>query len=215
MIRRAKNPYNNEYEIDENLNYKSWEKRKTEDLIIEESYLSIPTNQFEDITDYWLSIAKPGVGKVINRQYYIDSKGREFITGVNNNKIILKNNELDVAEWLVNKLGGNVYLNPEIAQTKEIKAKASDYYWRGNKWDLKTLTNQTNNPMNAIHQAIKGKKEQSQRYIFDMSKSSFKKSKIIEAVENQMRRKQETWVKEIMIINNGVKIDFEHSFPIV
>ena len=65
--------------------------------------------------------ATPGAGNLIYEEGYRESRHNE---------------EIRVAEWLHNTLGGNIEV---LNEKTRFKVKSPDYLWNGKMWDLKTL----------------------------------------------------------------------------
>lgn len=100
----------------------------------EKAPLRLP-DRAKDVNKIYLNQATPGKGVVENAKS-VTIKGRLFY--VNEvNKIIHKNNEVEVAEWLKKIFGGEVLYLPEIQEANDVKC--ADYLWNGEFWDLKTL----------------------------------------------------------------------------
>ncbi|MBE5933386.1 MAG: hypothetical protein E7263_08210 [Lachnospiraceae bacterium] len=95
--------------------------------------------------------------------------------------------------------GGTVQLVPRILNPQGIKTP--DYIFNGEKFDLKTVTGSSKN---VLYNALKGKKNQAENFIFDISQNPLK----VEDLTNQARllfeSKNREFVKRIILIKDEV-----------
>ena len=75
-----------------------------------------------DITEHYLNIATPGFGEIIKQEGYNDS---------------LHSNEISMAEWIINTLGGDVVL---LNEKNLDNVKTPDFLWHDKHWDLKDVS---------------------------------------------------------------------------
>lgn len=76
----------------------------------------------EDVTREYADTAKPGTGTIRYDDAYDKMRHAD---------------ELEVASWIHNNLGGDIVL---LNEAQEIGVKTPDYVWREKHWDLKTTT---------------------------------------------------------------------------
>ncbi len=91
---------------------------------------------YKDVTQEWLDKANPNSHKVKNRNYYEYVNVNYEVDGKN---VVLDYSlkEKDVAEWLENTFGGELYMLPRVNKPDGIMT--ADYLWNNEYWDLKTI----------------------------------------------------------------------------
>lgn len=121
---------------------------------------------YVDITDELIKNAKPNSHKVLNSYFYI---GLSAIYIVDGKKVVLdySKKELEVAKWIENTFGGELYMNPRVNSPDGVKT--ADYWWDGEYWDLKVPIG---NSKRTIENIIKDSKDQARNFIIDISFSS-------------------------------------------
>lgn len=77
---------------------------------------------FADVTDKYISEATPSSGK---------------ITVLDGYKMRTHQEEIKVAQWILETFGGDIVLLPESTIPGE---QTSDYFWNGEAWELKTIS---------------------------------------------------------------------------
>ena len=84
-------------------------------------------NNYLDITKEWINNAKPNSHKVKNRHYFEYEKVKYR---VDNKNVVLdySDKEKEVAIWLENTFGGEIYMLPRINNTEGIQT--ADYLFR-------------------------------------------------------------------------------------
>lgn len=156
--------------------------------------------QFSDVTEEWKQNATPGSHEIkFNNKDFIDNKTKTQYK-VDNKHVIFNpsENEKNVAEWLKDKLGGEIEINPRISEPPNIKVP--DYYFRKMRLDLKEING---NGKNTIDTAIKSKQDQSNNFILDITeKCKLENSEIIRQVEKIYNSKNRSWVDTIIIKRN-------------
>ncbi len=85
-----------------------------------------------DVTTEYKKSAKPGSGKITFDDGYEESKHRE---------------EIEMAQWLHDNLGGDITV---LAESKDTGVKMPDYVWQEKFWELKTVSS-----VNAADQAFR------------------------------------------------------------
>lgn len=117
---------------------------------------------YTDVTSEWIINAKPNTHIVKDRKYF-EHSGIKY--KVDNKNIVLdySNNEKDVAIWLENTFGGEIYMLPRINKPDGIQT--ADYLFRGEYWDLKTINGKSNQ---VLFHSIYKKKTQSNNFIFNI-----------------------------------------------
>lgn len=157
---------------------------------------------YEDISEEMIKTATPNSHEVLDREFYITENGERF--DVDSKNVVLEYNqdEKDTAIWLEDTFGGEIYMNPKI--NKPDGYKTADYLFRSNNWDKKRIDKSTSETR-AVDNAISNHKEQSKRFILDISGCKLKDDIIIKQVQNVFNegKMQRDWVEEIMIIRDN------------
>jgi hypothetical protein len=151
-----------------------------------------------DVTKIYLSKATPGKG-IIKDADFVIIKGKTYYTN-KINKIEHKNNEVEVAKWLKETLGGDIYYLPRITQEDGIKT--ADYLWNNEFWDLKEIFG---NGKNTLYHAVENKKGQSNNFIFDVSGSKLNDKQIEDQIVSIYRLNKTKFVDTILV-KRGNKI---------
>lgn len=152
---------------------------------------------YTDVTNEWIINAKPNTHIVKDRKYF-EHNGIKY--KVDNKNIVLdySNNEKEVAIWLENTFGGEIYMLPRINKPDGIQT--ADYLFRGEYWDLKKITGKGKNTLDS---AINKKKSQSNNFIFDISNSEI----TLEAIDKQLssiyENKYRKWIDKIIVKQNN------------
>lgn len=120
---------------------------------------------YKDLTKQWLSNKNPNSHKVLDKNYF-EHENVKYI--VDDKKVVLdySKKEKEIAEWLENTFGGEIFMLPRINDPEKIQTP--DYLYKKEVWDLKTITGSGNQ---TIYHAIYKKKQQSNNYIFELTNS--------------------------------------------
>lgn len=151
---------------------------------------------FIDVTKEWLDNATPNSHKVEDRQYF-EKDGIKY--QVHGKDVVLdySNKEKEIAEWLENTFGGELYMLPKVNNPEGIQT--ADYLFRGEYWDLKEITGKGKN---ILFHAIEDHKKQSNNFIFDISKSSLSDDEIFERLNKLYSIKKVEWLNKIIVKRN-------------
>ena len=87
-----------------------------------------------DVTDEYKSNANPGNGSLIRESGYVDSFHKE---------------EIDMAEWLIKELSGDVTLIKEANGAYGVSRP--DYIWQDHYWELKSVDSALRKAVRQIH----------------------------------------------------------------
>lgn len=169
--------------------------------------LKVKNEKYIDVTEEWLKNAKPNSHKVEEQPYFYYQGIRYFVDGKN---VILdySKEELEMAKWLENTFGGEIYMLPRINIPKGIKT--ADYLWNGEYWNLKTPSD--NGYFNStLERFIKRKNIKEQAKNFIINYNSFKKinkKDLIEVVLQTLNQPSRRWLNKIIIVydNKVLKI---------
>ena len=153
-----------------------------------------------DVTEEWLANATPNSHKVKDRNYYETIEGIKYY--VDNKNVILEysKKEKETAIWLENIFGGEIFMLPRINKPDGIMT--ADYLIDNEYWDLKNINGRGKR---VIEDAIKKKRNQSNNFIFDITKSKIKKDDLFNQLEKIYKSKTTNWVNKI-IVKKGNKV---------
>ena len=135
--------------------------------------------------------------RVEEQQYFIDNNGNRY--NVDGKHVIIKSSvrEREVANILGKIYGGKINLVPVVLSPKGIKTP--DYNVNGEKFDLKEVFG---NGKNTLDTAISNKKQQSNNFIFDISKTNMKKVESIKQIKGIYKSEHRKWVSTIILIKD-------------
>lgn len=149
---------------------------------------------YQDIKEEWLKEVNPNSHRVRERNYFETIDGIKYYVDGRNVVLDYSEKEREVAEWLEDNFGGQIYMLPRINKPDGIQT--ADYLFRGEYWDLKEVHSGKNR---AIDYAIKKHRRQACNFILDVINSplSIQQSKL------QAKRIYSTagreWVNMIML----------------
>ena len=148
-----------------------------------------------DVTEEWLNKENVKKGRVINRNYYIDKEDNKYKVDGKNVVLDYSIKEKEVAEWLITKFGGDIYMLPRVNKPDGIMT--ADYLYKKEYWDLKEIIG---NGKRTIDTSIKKKKNQSHNFIIDVSKSKLSNDELINQIEKiYINRK---WINKVIVKRN-------------
>lgn len=110
-----------------------------------------------NITKSFIRKSTPNSHEVKDAKYYEDAKGNKYYVDGKNVVIDYSVSEKNVANWLKETFGGEIYMLPRINIPEGIQT--ADYLFRGEKWDLKEIKstgkNVLDNRVNGLKKTIK------------------------------------------------------------
>lgn len=169
-----------------------------------EGYAKIKVNKsnYKDITQEWLDKATPNSHKVIDRNYF-EYEGVKYEVDGKNVVLDYSGKEKEVAEWLENTFGGEIYMIPRVNKPDGIKT--ADYLFRNEYWDLKEIKS---SGKKVIDNRVNGLKGQTRNFIFDISGNLLSDEEIIDQIQKMYRSPKRDWVDKVILIrdNNLIKI---------
>ena len=150
-------------------------------------------NNYLDITKEWINNAKPNSHKVKNRHYFEYEKIKYR---VDNKNVVLdySDKEKEVAIWLENTFGGEIYMLPRINIPNGIMT--ADYLFRREYWDLKTING---SGKRVIEDSIKKKKRQAENFIFDITNSEIEKDNLFNQLKKIYSSESTKWVSKVIV----------------
>ena len=150
-----------------------------------------------NITKSFIKKSTPNSHEVKDAKYYEDAKGNKYYVDGKNVVIDYSVSEKNVANWLKETFGGEIYMLPRINIPEGIQT--ADYLFRGEKWDLKEIKS---TGKNVLDNRVNGLKKQANNFIFDISNASIS----IKEIKNQINKLYESpnrkWINKIMLIKN-------------
>ena len=166
----------------------------------------LETNNYKDVTSEWKENAKPNT-HVVQDMTSWEHDGIVYVVDGKNVVLDYSDKEKEVAEWLENTFGGELYMMPRVNKPDGIMT--ADYLFKKEYWDLKEIFG---NGKHTLDSAIKKKKSQAKNFIFDISNSEIK----IESVNNQIsqiyKSKDRKWLDKILVKrNNDVVVIYERK----
>ncbi len=152
---------------------------------------------YKDVTKKWVRNVRPNSHEVLELRTVLCNGTRYE---VDNKNVILDYSikELEMARWLECTFGGELYMLPRVNNPCGIQT--SDYLFRGDYWDLKTIVGFSNQ---TFYHAIYKKKKQCNNFIFDISGSKISIKKAIKLVDTLYKRLDTQFVNMIIIIKDN------------
>lgn len=156
-------------------------------------------NDYYDVTEIWNKTATPNSNKIIDSKSYVHEGVRYKVDGHN---VVLdySDHEKEIAKWLENTFGGSLRMNPRINHPEGIKT--SDYIFRKENWDLKTIKGDSKQ---VLYHAIRNKKSQSNNFIFDITESKL-------SIEDATKQVQKLYTREDTSFLNRAIIKKDDNF---
>lgn len=162
-----------------------------------------------DVTREWKESVHPNSHRVRDRNYFEIMDGKKYYVDGKNVVLDYSQKEKNVALWLANTFGGEVYMNPRINKPDGIQT--SDYLFRGEYWDLKEINGQGKN---ILFHAIEDHRLQASNFIFDFSNSSLTNLEIVERINKLYRIKRFNWLNKVILKRNeNVILIIKRSSP--
>lgn len=159
--------------------------------------LDIKNDYYVDVTEEWLKKAKPNSHKV-REQLYFDYQGSRYYVDGKNVVLDYSKEELEMAYFLKNTFGGEIYRLPKINKPNGIKT--ADYLWDNEYWDLKTITGSSNQTM--FHAMYK-QKRQCSNFILDISLSKLPFYAATDQVQKIFSRYDTIFINTIILKKNS------------
>ena len=177
-------------------------------FVFEDSEIyNLSSKKYIDVTKEWLDRARPNSYKIVIEKQYIDDFGVKH--PINDKETIhlpsLNSDELKIANWLNDNLGGQVKLIPSFTSINNYQNGVSspDYIWDNQKWDLKTPVG---NGPNTLNKMIEKKEKQAHNFIFDISKTKMTREMAINQIKQIFNSNYRFWVETIILIDNDTLV---------
>ena len=160
---------------------------------LEESFKFEKNISYKDVTKEWLDKATPNSHAVKDREYF-EHEGVKYEVDGKNVVLDYSKKEKEVAEWLENTFGGEIYMLPRINKPDGIMT--ADYLFRDEYWDLKEITG---NGKNILFHAIEDHEKQAHNFIFDITKSKLTDKEILDRLKKLYTIKKVNWLDKIIV----------------
>ena len=174
-------------------------KQATDDLTnVSHEGATEAKKKFLDVTSKWLEKAK-STNHNIEEVVEVTIDGIMYrVDGIN-----VKHNhskkEMEVAELIKTKLGGEIKLIPEV-KGKYKGISTPDYYIDEERWDLKELKGESKD---AIRNAVSKKKKQADNFIIDTTECKLNEKEIMKQAEFVFSAQNTKFIKTLIIINDN------------
>ncbi len=157
----------------------------------------LDVKNYINITKEWLENATPNSHVVKDLSYFNHNDIKYYVDGKN---VVLdySNKELEIAIWLENTFGGEIFMLPRINKPDGIKT--ADYLWNDEYWDLKEIFG---SGKNILYHAVEYQRKQASNFIFDFSNSKLNIDEIYDRVEELFQLKKLDWLNIIIIIKHN------------
>jgi len=152
---------------------------------------------YKDVTMQWKKESTPNSHVVKDRDYFEMNNGKRYYVDGKNVVLDYSLEEKEIAIWLENTLGGEIYMLPRINKPNGIRT--ADYLFRGEYWDLKKIKV---SGKNVIDNRINGLKKQACNFILDISNNSLKETELIKQVEQIFQSSRRDWINKIILIRD-------------
>lgn len=139
----------------------------------------------------------PNSHKIKDAEYFEDAKGNKYYVDGKNVVLDYSESEKNVANWLKETFGGEIYMLPRINIPEGIQT--ADYLFRGEKWDLKEIKS---TGKNVLDNRVNGLKKQANNFIFDISNTTISIKKIKNQIDKLYESPNRKWINKIMLIKN-------------
>lgn len=159
-------------------------------------------NCFIDITEDWLNNATPNSHEVLDALFFQDKNGIKYFVDGKNVVLDYSVQEKEIALWLENTFGGEIYMIPRVNIPEGISTP--DYFFKGEYWDLKEIRG---NGAHTLDSALKKNKNQAYNFIFDITKSKMTNKEVLYQIKSIYFAKDRKWVQKIIFKNDcSIKI---------
>lgn len=156
---------------------------------------TIKDTKYEDVTNNYTKTQKY---EIKEQQYFKDSKGTTY--KVDGKHVVMEatNKEKEVASLLGRIIGGQVNIIPRVNEPAAVKTP--DYIVNNESYDLKQITG---GGKWTIEGNLKGKKEQSNNFIIDITNAKLSIEEAQRQIQVIYNSKHYSWVDKILLIKNN------------
>lgn len=155
------------------------------------------SKNYRNITKSFMKKSTPNSHKIKDAEYFEDAKGNKYYVDGKNVVLDYSESEKNVANWLKETFGGEIYMLPRINIPEGIQTV--DYLFRGEKWDLKEIKS---TGKNVLDNRVNGLKKQANNFIFDISNTTISIKEIKNQIDKLYESPNRKWINKIMLIKN-------------
>lgn len=155
------------------------------------------SKNYRNITKSFMKKSTPNSHKIKDAEYFEDTKGNKYYVDGKNVVLDYSESEKNVANWLKETFGGEIYMLPRINIPEGIQT--ADYLFRGEKWDLKEIKS---TGKNVLDNRVNGLKKQANNFIFDISNTTISIKEIKNQIDKLYESPNRKWINKIMLIKN-------------
>lgn len=155
------------------------------------------SKNYRNITKSFMKKSTPNSHKIKDVEYFEDAKGNKYYVDGKNVVLDYSESEKNVANWLKETFGGEIYMLPRINIPEGIQT--ADYLFRGEKWDLKEIKS---TGKNVLDNRVNGLKKQANNFIFDISNTTISIKEIKNQIDKFYESPNRKWINKIMLIKN-------------
>lgn len=176
----------------QNVHTKKWttaeelEKRKTTEGVKTDSHIRTATEKKapQNVLSEYIREARPGEGEIKYEEGYNFGHHKD---------------EIKMAQWLRDNLGGDIVL---LSESRVVGEKTPDYIWRDRLWDLKTISSEKA-ANSAIRHGIKQISDNPGGIILDSGNNSLVQSTLHEVIDRRMGWYDANGSIDILVLANG------------
>jgi SPP1 gp7 family putative phage head morphogenesis protein len=197
--RAARNEDGKVYYVPADMTYKQWKKEFVDGDKSELKEVKTDDRKCssaKDVKEQWISKASHTNDDIEELNSYVVD-GTKYT--VDNHNVVFgpSENEKHVASVLVKSFGGKIELVPRVLNPQGIKTP--DYIFNGEKYDLKTVVGTSKN---VLYNALKGKREQAENFVFDISQNPLDVSDLQKQAELLFESKNRAFVQRIILLKD-------------
>lgn len=176
------------------LEWQKYKKRFKENRELTYNEFQTEKKNFVDITKDF--IEKDKQDYILTKQnYYIDKDKNKYIVDGKNVVLEPTKREIEVAKLLGQRIGGQINIIPRVNKPESIKTP--DYIINDERFDLKQLTG---GGKYTIQGNLKGKEEQANNFIIDITNAKLDNGEAERQIRNIYQSKHYLWVDKIFLI---------------
>lgn len=155
------------------------------------------SKNYRNITKSFMKKSTPNSHKIKDAEYFEDAKGNKYYVDGKNVVLDYSESEKNVANWLKETFGGEIYMLPRVNIPEGIQT--ADYLFRGEKWNLKEIKS---TGKNVLDNRVNGLKKQANNFIFDISNTTISIKEIKNQIDKLYESPNRKWINKIMLIKN-------------
>ena len=156
------------------------------------------TYGYNDVTQDWLNSATPNSHKVVDATEFTQD-GTTYKVDGRNVQLSYSEHEKEIAELLEAEFGGDIRMMPKVNVPQGIQTP--DYLFRGERFDLKTLT--TGASKSTLYNAINPKQAQADNFVLDFTNSALTEEEVFRQAKSLFFNYNTRGVKRIFLVNGN------------